>query len=394
MMISVKARHRVHDDLRLRSCKCHLTLAGRVARGAASLYSDGGSSEWGVSLGGRNRHLRNEAAHFAQTTLASKTASPPTKVSTDSALRSSDSGTAAFRGAKLPANEVPVLRVVCMQADKEVISQWSESAPYWEKHREIIREMFAPITQALIADAEIASRRAVLDLATGPGEPALSIGELVGPEGKVVGIDAVPEMVEAARREAHRRGFRNATFEVAFADDLPFPANTFDAVVSRFGVMFFPSPIGSLREMLRVLKPGGRIAMAVWHFAERNPFHYIVSQVVERYVHSPPPVPDSPDAFRFADSGHLLGILSRAGAAATSERVLRFSIRAPIPVEKFWTLRSEMSDKLRAKLAGLSKEQMAELKREVIEALRAFSADGGMSFPAEVLIVSGGKEPS
>jgi SAM-dependent methyltransferase len=281
-----------------------------------------------------------------------------------------------------------------MQQDKEIISQWSESAPYWEKHRETIREMFAPITQALIEDAEINTSRVVLDVATGPGEPALSIADLVGAEGKVLGVDAVPQMVEAARRAGDRRGLHNASFKVAFADDLPFPANTFDAVVSRFGVMFFPSPVDSVREMLRVLKPGGRIAMAVWHFAERNPFHYTVSQVVERYVDSPPPAPDSPDAFRFAVPGKLLTILSNAGAAATFERLLRFEIRASISVEDFWMLRSEMSEKLRAKLAILSKEQMTGLEREVLEALDAYSANRCVIFPAEVLIVSGRKEPS
>jgi ubiquinone/menaquinone biosynthesis C-methylase UbiE len=281
-----------------------------------------------------------------------------------------------------------------MQQNREVISQWSESAPYWEKHREIIREMFAAVTQALIEDAEITGRRAVLDVATGPGEPALSIADLIGPEGKVVGTDAVPEMVEAARREGHRRGLYNASFEVAFADSLPFPANTFDVVVSRFGVMFFPSPVDSVREWLRVLTPGGRIAMAVWHFAERNPFHYIVSQIVERYVDSPPPAPDSPDAFRFANPGQLQAVLSEAGVASTSERILRFSIRASISVENFWTLRYEMSEKLRTKIAMLSKQQVAELKREVVKALSAYSSDRGISFPAEVLIVSGGKAPS
>src|ERR1700674_1232494 len=254
--------------------------------------------------------------------------------------------------------------------------------------------MFAPITLALIEDAKITPRQAILDVATGPGEPALNLAKLVGPEGKVIGVDAVPEMVEAARREAKRQGFQNANFVVALADDLPFPANTFDAVVSRFGVMFFPSPFDSVREMLRVLKPGGRIAMAVWHFAERNPFHYTVSQVVERYVHSPPLAPDSPDAFRFATPGKLLAILSKVGATTTHERLLRFSIRALISVEDFWALRSEMSEKLRAKLVMLSKERMAELKREVIGALRAYSGNGVMNFPAEVLIVSGGKGPS
>src|SRR5437867_768153 len=184
--------------------------------------------------------------------------------------------------------------------DNTVINQWSQTAPYWEKHRETIRTMFAPITEALVEDAQIANRHNVLDVATGPGEPALSIAGLVGPEGGVIGIDPVPDMVAAARRAASRSGFNNAQFEVAFADHLPFPADTFDAVVSRFGVMFFPSPIDGIREMLRVLKPGRRLAMAVWHFAEKNPFHYVLSRVVERYVDSSPPPPDSPDAFRFA----------------------------------------------------------------------------------------------
>ena len=251
--------------------------------------------------------------------------------------------------------------------------------------------MFAPVTQAVIEDAAIESGRSVLDVAMGPGEPALTIAEAVGPEGKIVGTDAVPEMVEAARREAKRRKLHNASFEVAFADNLPFPAKTFDAVVSRFGVMFFPSPVDSLREMLRVLKPGGKIAIAVWHYAERNPFHYTVAQVVERYVESPPPVPDSPDAFRFAKHGDLLAILSKAGAGATRERLLQFSIRASISVQDFWTLRSEVSEKLRTKLALLSEPQLAELKREVIEALNAYTSGGVIGFPAEVLVVSGSK---
>ena len=281
-----------------------------------------------------------------------------------------------------------------MRQNKEVIGQWSESAPYWEKHREIIREMFAPVTQALVEDAKIVTRHAVLDVATGPGEPALSLAELVGPEGKVVGVDAVPEMVEAARRDANRRGFRNTNFDVTLADDLLFPESTFDAVVSRFGVMFFPSPVDCVREMLRVLKPGCRIAMAVWHFAERNPFHYILSRVMDRYLDSTPPAGDSPDPFRFAEPSKLLAILSSAGAVATSERLLRFTIRAPISVEDFWTLRSEISEKLRAKLATLSQEQRAELKRGVLEALGPYSANRSMNFPAEVLIVSGDKKYS
>lgn len=266
---------------------------------------------------------------------------------------------------------------------------WRDSAPFWEKHREIIRQMFAPVTQALVEDGLIRSGHAVLDIATGPGEPALTIAALVGPEGKVFGIDPVPEMVESARRATDSLGYGNARFDVASADRLPFPPDTFDAVVSRFGVMFFPSPVDAVREMLRVLKPGRKLALAVWHFAERNPYHYAVWRVIDRFIDSPPPAPDAPEAFRFASPGKLRHVLTEAGAMAPSERLLQFTVRAPISVEDFWTLRCEMSEKLREKLAMLSSQHVAEVKRQALESLRGYSTEIGMSFPAEVLVVTG-----
>jgi len=231
----------------------------------------------------------------------------------------------------------------------------------------------------------------IIDIATGPGEPALTIAARVGSEGSVFGIDPAPEMVDAARRATDHLGLKNAHFDVATADRLPFPADTFDAVVSRFGVMFFPSPVDGVREMLRVLKPGRKLALAVWHFAENNPFHYAVAQVVERFVDSPPLAPDAPDAFRFASPGKLRGILAGAGAMSPSERLLQFKIQASTSVEEFWALRGEMSEKLRGKLATLSGEQLTEVKRQVLDALQEYSTDRGMSFLAEVLIVTGTK---
>jgi len=276
--------------------------------------------------------------------------------------------------------------------DNNPITQWSQSAPYWEEHRETIRAMFAPIAQALISDAQITSGQTILDVATGPGEPALSIAAIVGLEGTVWGIDPAPEMVAAARRGANEYGLKNAHFEVAFADNLPFDSDTFDAVVSRFGVMFFPSPVDGIREMLRVLKPNRRLAVAVWYSAEKNPFHYVLSHVVDRYVESPPPAPDSPDAFRFADPGKLLDIFMKAGVIESSERLLEFKIEAPLSVEDFWTLRSQMSDKLRSKLALLTSAQTAEIRKQVIDGIREYSSEDGVSFPARVLIMSGSKQ--
>jgi SAM-dependent methyltransferase len=278
-----------------------------------------------------------------------------------------------------------------MQPDQEVIKRWTGSAPFWEKHREVIREMFAPVTQALVEDGQIAKGQAVLDVGTGPGEPTLSLAGLVGAGGKIIGIDPVAEMVAAARRAAQRELAANVQFEVASGENLPFADSTFDAAISRFGIMFVPSPINALREMLRVLKPGKKLALAVWHHAERNPFHYALSRVMDRYVESPPLASDALDAFRFAELGELLTILEHAGVSGPSERLLRFEIRAAIPVEEFWKLRIEMSEKLREKLTKLSDEQMFEVKRESLESLGEFSTERGMSFPAEVLMVSGSK---
>lgn len=278
-----------------------------------------------------------------------------------------------------------------MQRDQAVIDQWSGVAPFWEKHRESIRQMFAPVTQALIEDARIDNGHSVLDVATGPGEPALGIAAVVGPAGRIVGVDPIPEMVAAARRSANRSGLQNIQFELAFADDLPFGADSFDAVVSRFGIMFAPSPVDAVCEMLRVLKPGRKLAFAVWHLAESNPFFHAVSRVMARYFESPPPQPDAPDAFRFAASGKLRKVLNDADAIDCSERVLRFNIEARLSVEEFWVLRIEMSDSLRQKITTLSPEQLSEAKREALQVMGEYSTKNGMSFPGEVLIVSAAK---
>jgi ubiquinone/menaquinone biosynthesis C-methylase UbiE len=279
------------------------------------------------------------------------------------------------------------------QLANETLSLWSGNTPYWEKHRELIQHMFAPVTKALLDDAEVKPGDAVLDVATGAGDPALSVADEVGPSGKVVGIDPVPGMIEGARRAAVNLGLKNTQFEIASADALPFPAESFDAEVSRFGVMFFPSPVDAVREMLRVLKPGKKLAFAVWHFLDNNPFHHSLARIVDRYIEPTPLPPDAPNAFRFGSPGKLKSVLVEAGAAEPAERLLRFSIDAPLSVEDFWTMRMEWSEKLREKIAQLPAEQSRAVKEQVIRVFNEYHTARGMSFPAEVLIVTGTKSP-
>jgi len=268
-------------------------------------------------------------------------------------------------------------------------TDWGQTAPYWEKHRDVIRTMFAPVTEALIAETKIVRGFHVLDLGTGPGEPAMTVAGLVGPEGRVLGVDPAPEMIAAAQRAATRQGVRNVTFEVASADHLSLASASFDAIVSRFAIMFFASPVEAVRTILPALKSGGRMAFAVWAPADHNPFHNIFSRVVERYVPPALPPPETSDAFRFAGSGKLLAVLAEAGTIQAAERVLQFRIEAPVPVEDFCDLRFEMSERLRTRLAALTPGTLEAVRNEIINELRLYSTGSGLSFPAEVLIVSG-----
>ncbi len=273
----------------------------------------------------------------------------------------------------------------------EILREWKDSAVAWREHNATIRTMFTPLTKALIDDAEISTGHAVLDVAGGPGEPSLTIAEVVGPTGSVTCTDAVAEMVATAEAEATRRGLSNVQFRQCVADSLPFADNTFDASVSRLGAMFFPDPVVAVREMLRVTKPQGRVCFVVWGKSERNPFAYLVTDVVSRHVPMPPADEDAAGAFRFAEPGKLAGVLAEAGATDVRERELKFRIEAPISVAEFWEMRSETSGTLREKLATLPAEQAQRIGLEVQEAVREFFPEGHMSFPAEMLIVSAEK---
>lgn len=251
--------------------------------------------------------------------------------------------------------------------------------------------MFAPLTRALLKEARIAEGMNVLDVACGSGEPGLTLADVVGLRGSVTCTDIISEMVASTEQAAARRGLTNMKFRQCAADTLPFGDNIFDATVCRLGVMFFPDPLAGLREMLRVTKVGRRIALAVWQNSELNPFFHIVTDVLSRYVPSAPDDPQAPGAFRFAEPGSLPNILEHAGATDVGERALEFRITARMSPDEFWTVRSEISDTVREKLAKIDKTRHAEVKRDVLEAARAFFTEGEMSLPAKAFLVSGVK---
>lgn len=277
------------------------------------------------------------------------------------------------------------------QAD-EVLREWRENAFYWQKHLGTIRTMFQPVTQALIDDAGIVEGQSILDVAGGSGEPSFTIAERVGPGGSVMCTDVVAEMVAGAQSEAQRRELKNMEFRQCAADSLPFENSSFDRVICRLGAMFFPDPLAAAGEMLRVTKPSGAIAFAVWGKSELNPFFCLVTEVLERHVGATTPAdPNGPGAFRFDEPDTLAQILRQAGAVEVKERPLEFLITALMSPEEFWEMRSETSGTLREKLAPLSSHQRNLIAQEIQEAARKFFLNDRMSLPARVIIVTGSK---
>ena len=271
------------------------------------------------------------------------------------------------------------------------VTEWQESAKYWTRHSALIHSMFAPLTRALIEDAGIKAGDSVLDVAGGAGEPSLTIAEVVGPTGSVMCTDAVEEMVLGAQVEAQRRGIENVDFRQCVVSSLPFANDSFDVAVSRLGAMFFPDPVDAVREMLRVTKPGGTLAFAVWYKKELNPYSYLVTDVMSRYGETAPPQPDAQDAFRFAEDGKLAAIMKEAGASDVSEHVFKFQLEAPISIDEFWTMRSEISETVREKLKQLTREECDRVAKEIKDKARAFFPQNRMSFPMQMLIVRGKK---
>jgi ubiquinone/menaquinone biosynthesis C-methylase UbiE len=277
------------------------------------------------------------------------------------------------------------------EEQNKVLQAWQTSAPYWDKYRALITQMFAPITTGLIEEARIGVGHNVLDIGGGSGEPSLTISGIVGPTGSVTYTDPAAGMVESAQAEAGRRGLTNIQFRQCSADELPFPDKTFDLAIGRLSAMFFVDPVRGMREALRVVRNDGCVSFAVWGPEEANPFFSTVNDVFDRFVESPTEDPDAPDAFRFAAPGKLAGILKNAGAEIIIERQLDFPIEAAMSFEQFWRLRTEMSESLREKMARLMPAQLPTIKQAVADAARRYFVSGKMSFPAEALIVSGRK---
>src|SRR5258708_18744611 len=194
--------------------------------------------------------------------------------------------------------------------------EWTghETVAAWRKWHDRIATFTRGATEAILETAQLRPGLRVLDLASGVGDPALSIAAKVTPSGRVTATDLGPGMISLAEELARKKGLTNIEFREASAESLPFADESYDALTCRFGIMFFPDLPRALRECLRVLKPGGRVVFVAWGKKEQ-PFFTTTAGIILKHVPLPPPAPDpdGPSPFMFVERDRLRRALQDAG---------------------------------------------------------------------------------
>jgi ubiquinone/menaquinone biosynthesis C-methylase UbiE len=277
-------------------------------------------------------------------------------------------------------------------------TNFSAVAASFGVHHEARLKMFRPLTIAMCREAAVpktapASEYSLLDVAGGTGDVALDVAAGLGLGATVWCADMVPEMVAQAAQAAASAGLTNMHCKESRAESLSFADATFDAVLCRFGIMFFSNPLESVREALRVLKPGGRMAYGVWGTRAANPFHHVLLDVLDRHVDRPAREPDAPGAFRHASPGKLASLFREAGAADVRETTLCFDIDLA-SFDHYFEIRTTTSDTLRDKLRRMPDAEREQFRNEVEQGAHQYLTPEGIRFPVETLIVSGSRMPA
>ena len=227
---------------------------------------------------------------------------------------------------------------------ERVRADWAGRGRHWDRRADEIADQAARMNAPLIEAAEIAPGQQVCDIATGAGEPALSVARLVGAEGRVFATDLCPEMMLGARRRAAAQGLGNMTFRTADMLALPDADAAFDRVICRFGLMFCPAPAQAAAEALRVLRPGGRVAYLVWGPRAETTMFVVFAAAAEAVL-GPVGEADAIDLarpFSLGATGALADALNEGGFADVEEREVRFAPRVPAEAP-FWQAQFEMT---------------------------------------------------
>ena len=266
--------------------------------------------------------------------------------------------------------------------------QWDSAAQAWHDWAPTLQRWLGPATDLMLDMTGVKPGSHVLDVAAGAGDQTLHAAKRVGSEGRVLATDISPKILEFADRNARHLGYSNVHTRVMDGEDIDVEPSSFDAVISRVGLIYFPDQNKALAGMRRALKPGGRVGAIVYSTADRNQFFSIPVSVIRRRAALPPPVPGQPGPFSLGGEGVLHDLLAQAGFRDIQEKRVTAPLRMKSAAECL-RFEKESFGALHTMLAGLDQPAKEAAWQEIENELRKFESSSGFEGPCELIVAAG-----
>jgi SAM-dependent methyltransferase len=266
------------------------------------------------------------------------------------------------------------------------LRNWEEAASGWMRRQELLRELGAPVSHWMLDAVSPKPGERVLELAAGLGETGMLAAELVAPMGGVIISDQAEAMLEGARARAVALGLSNVEFQVLNAEWIDLPVASIDAVICRWAYMLMADPTTALAETRRVLRPGGRTALAVWAAIEHNPWALLpASELLERGLSSPPEA-GTPGPFALGSSRVLAELLERSGFSDVRVEALEL-MRRHSSFEELWDSTLDLSRVFHDTVLERPEAEIDEIKSSLADRFAPYTVrDGTLEIPGRTLL--------
>ena len=279
--------------------------------------------------------------------------------------------------------EAPVFDAAKYKATTQ--QQWDVAAAAWDRWTPLLREWLGEATELMLDMAGVQAGARVLDVAAGAGDQSLQAAARVGAQGEVLATDISPRILEHAAAQARQAGFANVRTEVHDGEHLDVAEASFDAVISRLGLIYFPDQQQALRGMKRALKPGGRVAAIVYSTPDRNGFFSVPVSIIRARAALPPPLPGQPGPFSLGAAGVLEAALTKAGFVDVTSRIVAAPVRLGSAADCV-RFEQESFGALHQMLSTLDAAGKAAAWQEIAERLAQFEQGGRFEGPCELVI--------
>jgi SAM-dependent methyltransferase len=273
-------------------------------------------------------------------------------------------------------------------ANERIRAEWQAVAGGWRRWEPLFQSFTWPLALRMAAVGQIGDAQRVLDVGCGIGDPTLQVAVLVGPHGRVVGVDLVEDMLATARERAAALGLGHVEFRAGDVASIELPPHAFDVVLGRWSLIYVSDVAGVLGRLRGALVPGGRIVVASWAPPDANPWITIPMDALARVVPLPATDPATPGLFHLSADGALAHALEAAGFAGVRQERVRLSQFAHDPAE-YWAMLTDMAGPLAPLLAGLATPERERVLLDVTGAMGRFRAGDVFRIPAEAQLAWG-----